>query len=404
MPPIAFPHFLKRADNTRAAHATLFAWSVALALLSAIPAQSQVKDTISLPDSIWAGDSVTWVRKVPYYCEGPAYERQTGYVYFTQQIGNSTPNWPVWRVLPGQDTGIVWYNTYQNNGLEFDSLGQLIAAQNGRLSRLTSSNNWPTAKVAGSGGPPDTTTILVSGNNGVTFNQANDLSIHSDGSIFFTALGSAVYYRSPAGVLYTATNSGATISGANGIERLPWEPNAVYVNASSSNVVYRYNIGNNGSLSGRTSFITSIPSPDGGTYDSAGNRYVASYGNGEIRVYNSAGSYLGRIALRKQSGIYDSVTSSGRVGRAGNADNAIFGGIDMKTLYMTGDGGLFSIRLKIPGKTKEIDPTSILARPIRKNQDGVGTLREPRDALGRSVDEALPGAKLRLISVPKQAD
>jgi sugar lactone lactonase YvrE len=367
---------------------------LALAILTAIPAAAQV-DSISLPDSIWGGDSVVWVRKVPYYCEGPAYDYVAGHVYFTQQIGNSTPNWPVWRIRPGYDTGSVWYNTYQNNGLEFDSLGQLIAAQNGRLSRLSRPSPMPVAKSAADEGPPDTATILLSGNNGVTFGQANDLTIHSDGSIFFTTLGSAVYYRSPQGVLYTATNSGATVSGANGIERIPGD-SALYVNATSSNAVYRYVIGANGSLSNRTTLISGVTQPDGGTYDSHGNRYVASYGNGEIRVYNNAGAYLGRIALRRQSGIYDSVTSSNRVGKAGNADNAVFGGYDMKTLYMTGDGGLFSIRLKIPGVNKQKFSSAIrTSRPSGSKAATAPSLSEPRDVRGRVLPDSWEGPVLK---------
>lgn len=365
-------------------------------------------DTIALPDSIWAGDSVQWVRKVPFYCEGPAYEVPSGYVYFTQQIGNSTPNWPVWRVKPGVDTGIVWYNSYQNNGLEFMKTGELISTQNGRLSRLTGPTLFPTlGKTAGNGGfPPDTATIVVSGNNGVTFNQANDLTIHSDGSIFFTSLASSVYYLSPERVLYTATNSGATISSANGIERLPWEPNMLYVNSATSNGnVYRYQIGTNGQLSNRVSFISGIATPDGGTYDSLGNRYVASYNNGEIRVYNAGGTYLGRIAMRRQSGIYDSVQSSGRIGRQGNASNAVFGGPDMKTLYITGDGGLFSIRLKIPGKNKQDWVTSIRAtNPKHRVNPGVDARNNVRDLRGRVVSPAWDGATLQVPGAVNTSD
>jgi sugar lactone lactonase YvrE len=354
-----------------------------LSLLSALPAAAQT-DSISLPESLWGGDSLTWVRKVPFYCEGPAWEPATGYVYFTQQIGNNAPNWPVWRIRPGSDTGSVWYNSYQNNGLAFDREGRLIAAQNGRLSRLTWPNIIP-VKNMGNGGPPDTATLVLSGTNGVTFGQANDLTIHSDGSIFFTALGSAVYYRDPQGQLFTATNSGATVNGANGIERLPSEPNALYVNATNGNSVYRYDIGANGSLSNRTTFISGITQPDGGTYDTLGNRYVASYGGGEVRVYDKTGVYLGRIALRRQSGIYDSVASSGRIGRQGNASNAVFGGADMKTLFITGDGGLFSLRLKVPGRHNQLVGSAI--HPGLKKAWRNGPAGALRDARGRALPE-----------------
>ena len=370
---------------------SLAAFLVGIVASSAL---AQTPNIIELPDSLWqAGDSVTWVRKVPYYCEGPAYETNTGYVYFTQQIGNSTPNWPVWRVRPGVDTGIVWYNTYQNNGLEFDRFDQLIAAQNGRLSRLT----FPFLPVAKGSlmGQLDTATILVSGNNGVTFNQANDLTIGKNGDIFFTALSNAIYYMSPAKVLYTATNTGATVAGANGIEWIPGDTASLYVNATNGNKVYKYTIGANGSLSNRTDFIGSITQPDGGTYDSHGNRYIASYGRGEIRVYNAKGDSIGRIALRVQSGIYDSVQSSGRVGVAGNADNAVFGGSDMKTLYITGDGGLFSIRLKVPGVSRY---SSSAVQPRLPGSGKQGSLEtQSRDVRGRLL---APEAKVPAVKAP----
>jgi gluconolactonase len=366
--------------------------------LASLSATAQTPNIIELPDSIWqAGDSVQWVRKVPFYCEGPAYDELTGHVYFTQQIANSVPHWPVWRIKPGADTGAVWYNTYQNNGLQFDKLGRLISAQNGRLSRLTRPS--PIAvKGNADGGPPDTATLVVSGNNSVTFNQANDLTIGKNGDIFFTALGNAVYYMNPAGMLYTATNSGATISQANGIERLESDTNSLYVNSSGGtggNTVYKFTIGANGSLSNKTAFISSVTSPDGGTYDSLGNRYVASYGLGEIRVYNATGTFLGRIAMRMQSGIYDSVTSSGRVGNNGNASNCVFGGPDMKTLYITGDGGLYSIRLKIPG-VRRTDPPSAV-RPGGLKVRSTQTATESRDVRGRLL---APETKLPAVKVP----
>ena len=367
--------------------------AVAFLIAATMSAPLAAPNIIDLPDSLWAGDSVTWVRKVPFYCEGPAYDETTGHVYFTQQIGNSTPNWPVWRVKPGVDTGIVWYNTYQNNGLEFDYQGRLIAAQNGRLSRLTGPS--PVTKGSGSGGSPDTATIVASGNNGVTFGQANDLSIGKKGDIFFTTLGSSIYYMNPLKVLYTATNTGATISGANGIEWLSSDTSSLYVNANSSNKVYKYTIGANGSLSNRTDFVASIPGPDGGTYDSHGNRYVASYSRGEIRVYSAKGDSIGRIALRVQSGIYDSVTSSGRVGNNGNADNCVFGGTDLKTLYITGDGGLFSIPLKIRGVARAEPPNALRPSVSKLDQDNKAT--EPRDVRGRLL---APETKVPAVRVP----
>jgi gluconolactonase len=347
----------------------------ALVVVFASPAAAQ--NVIQLPDSLYtAGDTVVWVKRVAAYCEGPAWEPATGYVYFDQQGANTAANWPIWRVKPGEDTGIVWVNAYQSNGLEFDKQGRLVAAQNGRLTRY-----FPNGTVD--------STLVTSGTNGVTFNQANDLSIGSNGAIYFTALGSAVYYLSPSRQLSTVTTN---ISQANGIEWLE-EEKAVYVNSTGSNVVYRFDIDSvTGALINRTTFATGVTQPDGGAVDVNGNRYVASYGAGEVRVYNRAGTYVGRIVLGNPPGTYNN-----RGGTAGNTSNAAFGGADMKTLYITGDGGLYSIRLKIAGRPPAQGPVSIRTLSIKPvGERAGGTLRDLR---GRLLPDAWRGPVLKLPPV-----
>jgi gluconolactonase len=327
-------------------------------LIIGIISLAAAQNIIQLPDSLRAAtDTVVWVKKIPAYCEGPVWEAATGYVYFDRQIGNNAPNWPIWRVKPGVDTGIIFVNTYQNNGLDFDPQGRLVSCQNGRISRYFAN------------GTLDSTLVTFS-----TSIQANDLSIGSNGAIYFTALSSSVYYLSPSRQLYTAATG---LSQANGIEWLQ-EENNVYVNETSGNRVRRFPIRPNDSLGPAASFITS-PNPDGGTVDSHGNRYIASYSQGEVRVFNARGDSIGRIALRVASGIYDSVTSSGRVGIQGNVDNCVFGGPDLKTLYITGDGGLYSIQLKIPGRVRY--PTPIVRYQLRPKKTSESDLF--RDLRGR---------------------
>lgn len=314
-------------------------------LVSLVSAQN----IIQLPDSLRAvTDTVKWVKKIPMYCEGPAWEPATGAVYFTEQFGGSVQNWPIWKVLPGNatDTGKIFVNTYQSNGLEFDPQGRLVACQNGRLSRYKSD------------GTLDSTLVTFT-----TPAQANDLSIGVNGAIYFTGLGSAVYYLNPSRQMSTVTTN---ISSANGIEWMESE-NMVYVNSTSGNAVYKFPIGANGTLGTRANYVTS-PGPDGGTYDSHGNRYIASYSQGEVRVFNARGDSIGRIALRVATGTYDN-----RAGNQGNVDNCVFGGADLKTLYITGDGGLFSIQLKIAGLPK-YGTTAIKnyrLQPLKKTDAGI---------------------------------
>ena len=355
--------------------------AILVAIVAAIPAAAQV-DSISLPDSIWAGDSVTWVRKVPNYCEGPAYEKATGAVYFTVQTA-SKPNWPIYRTIPGVDTGGAWYNVKQNNGLAFDPQGRLVACQNGQLSRILHDS------TSGQGVLDSVLTTFTS------TTQSNDLYIGRAGDIYFSGYNDGkVYYLNTQRVLSTVATG---VTSSNGIEWLQdLDSNAVYVNGSGSSIVYRYQRDSvTGALSNRTNFITGIQA-DGGTFDSHGNRYVASYGTGEIRVYNMAGTQLGRIALRKQSGIYDSVNSQGRTGKQGNSDNCVFGGSDMKTLFITGDGGLFSLRLKIPGVPAG-QPTAIRRSLYSRKNSDVNESPDSRDVLGRKLSDSWEGPVLKSL-------
>jgi gluconolactonase len=353
-------------------------WPLFIGVVSLAPAQN----IIQLPDSIRAAtDTVVWVKKIPAYCEGPVWEAATGYVYFDRQIGNNAPNWPIWRVKPGVDTGIIFVSTEQNNGLDFDPQGRLIACQKGRISRYFSN------------GTLDSTLVISPASGATLFNQANDLSIGSNGAIYFTDLNTKVFYLSPTRVLSVAATG---LSQANGIEWLQ-EENNVYVNETSGNRVRRFPIRPNDSLGPAASFITS-PNPDGGTVDSHGNRYIASYSQGEVRVFNARGDSIGRIALRVASGIYDSVSSAGRVGIQGNVDNCVFGGPDLKTLYITGDGGLYSIQLKIPGRVRY--PTPIVRYQLRpKKQNGPDLFRDLRGRWLGNQSGKMPEAIFRLPPV-----
>jgi gluconolactonase len=353
-----------------------------LATLIATPVATRAQHVIALPDSLYqAGDTITWVKRVAAYCEGPAWEPATGAVYFTQQGTNQQANWPIHRVKPGVDTGIVWYNAFQSNGIEFDKQGRLVVAQNGRVTRLRQA-------TVGDSGVVDSV-LAATGTNGVTFSQANDLSIGSNGAIYFTDLNSRVFYLSPSRQLSTATTN---ISQANGIEWFE-EEKAVYVNSTQGGV-YRFSIDSlTGALTNRTTFIsaTAMPGSDGACVDNRGNRYVASYSQGQVRVFNTNGDSIGRITLANPPGTFNN-----RAGAAGNTSNCAFGGADLKTLFITGDGGLYSLRVKIAGRPPAQGPVSLRPFAIQPaNKNAVGVLRGPRDVLGRVISHAWSGLMLK---------
>lgn len=297
-------------------------------LVAAPAAIAQHSAVITLPDSILEpGTQVVWTKKVPRYCEGPATDGNI--VYFTEQHADSDPNWPIWKMDLGNpsDTGSRWVAAGQNNGLFVDAEGRVYAAENGKVVRFKKDGSLDATLAAG-------------GTDGVSFKKANDLSVGKNGALYFTDLGGSVYYADPAGRLKVAATG---LKGANGVEWIE-EQNAVYVLEVSASQISKYDAGPGGALTLDGKFAT-LATPDGCDLDIDGNFYVGSYGEGAVHVINANGKDVGKIAFKMEAGQYDA-----HPGDVGNICNCHFGGPGNKTLFCTGDGGLYSIRLKIPGR------------------------------------------------------
>ncbi len=285
----------------------------------------------NLPDSLMeAGTKVVWVKKLPFYCEGPAVDKD-GVLFFDQQMDNNNQDWPIWKINPAvpTDTGSVFLRaSSQANGINFDKDWRMVVCQNQQITRFES------------GGA---TTILAQSGDGANFGQANDMSIGSSGAMYFTDLGSNVYYVDGTGKIKVVYSQA---SRANGIEWIE-EKNQLNLNQTGgpnqTGDVTRFQTAADGSISNPTS-LAKVNGPDGGCMDEHGNLYIASYSDGAIRVFNAAGTKLGDITMTA-TGVYDA-----RPGKQGNTDNCTFGGPDNKTLYFTGDGGAYSLRVKVAGR------------------------------------------------------
>jgi gluconolactonase len=351
------------------------------ALVAASAACAQT--VINLPDSLYnPGDTVAWVRRVTAYCEGPAWNPATGEVTFSQigSPGSATnrPDWPLWKIKPGQDTGVIFYNKGQSNGQMLDPSGRLAVIQRAHVIRFN-----PDGKVD---------TVIASGANGVSFDAnnntdggaGNDLSFASSGAFYFTNLASGIFHVNAAGQLsqvYSASSS------ANGIDWIE-EQGRLYVHEGSN--IQRFDVQPDGSLTNRTVWASqSGMGADGGCVDSRGNHWVGDYSNGLVRVFNAAGQSIGTITMRSVSGAYNA-----RSGNAGNADNCAFGGEDLKTLYITGDGGLYSLRVKIPGRA---DPKATALRAPAPKAAGSAETAENRDVRGRLL---APAEKIPSLKIP----
>lgn len=178
---------------------------------------------------------------------------------------------------------------------------------------------------------------------GAAFNSPNDVAIRSDGVVYFTdpdfqrgARADAMKGRTSVfwvsgGVVSLLDD---TLREPNGIALSP-DGATLYVGAYGENKIYSYPLRADGSTGARTQFA-SIGGPDGATIDCAGNVYWASGRDGLVHVFTPDGRQLG------------TVSSSG----AGTT-NVAFGGADRQTLFITsgrtGDSGLYSVRLGVPG-------------------------------------------------------
>jgi gluconolactonase len=184
------------------------------------------------------------------------------------------------------------------------------------------------------------TTLLDTDSNGKHFNSPNDLTVRSDGTIYFTdpdyQLGSSRTSETGIKGVYRVTPSrqvilvDGTFGEPNGVALSPDET-VLYVSDFSANAIRRFTVAADGSTSGRQNFAT-VTSPDGVAVDCAGNLYWASNTSaGAVRVFSPSGTQLGTISV--PSGV----------------SNVAFGGSDRKTLYITAGRGLYSLALNVPG-------------------------------------------------------
>lgn len=173
---------------------------------------------------------------------------------------------------------------------------------------------------------------------GNVFNSPNDLVFTKTGVIYFT---DPAYQKSaaPGGQeltrVYRVENGEVTlvddtISNPNGITLSPDEK-TLYVSGGGENGFLRaYNIVNNKPDAGKN-LVSPVVVPDGMTVDCQGNIYFTEHTQKRIRVVTSTGEPLAVIHVDA------------------NVTNVVFGGEDLKTLYITGAETLWSVPLDVAG-------------------------------------------------------
>ena len=213
-----------------------------------------------------------------------------------------------------------------SNGLATNDAGELFGAlhKDGSISKLS---------LTGGAATPIATMFM-----GARFDSPNDLTIHKNGTIYF----SDPDWQAPAQKPQAATRAYRVPPGGmpQAIDVLS-QPNGMTLNKDQTllyiggNQLKKYPVMPDGSLGAGSDFVAG-GSADGMVIDCADDLYTAAGATGVV-VYSPAAAKLGTI----------------KVG-LGEVTNVAFGGADHKTLYISGQGtgmqkGLFKAEMNVPG-------------------------------------------------------
>ncbi|OAI42773.1 hypothetical protein AYO38_02930 [bacterium SCGC AG-212-C10] len=272
------------------------------------------------------------------FTEGPVWVRSDNALLFSDIPGNTMHRW-----RPGAAEAEVYRRpSGWSNGLTLDAGGNIVACEHGgrRVSR-------------GAYTSPTATTALASNWQGTTLNSPNDLVVHSSGAIFFTdpAYGvdsgrsprfgaegqkqdldfQGVYRIDTDGSLHLVVAEGFTQP--NGLAFSPDE-SLLYIGDSHERLIWRYDVGADLSLSGRTLFLDQKAdarrgAPDGMKVDTEGRLWTT--GAGGVSVHSAAGEYLGVFEMDE------------------HAANIAFGGENFSTLYLCAATSVYSVETAVTG-------------------------------------------------------
>ncbi|MBS3774088.1 MAG: SMP-30/gluconolactonase/LRE family protein [Bacteroidales bacterium] len=294
---------------------TLIKTSIAIAsflLLQAgmAPAQQMTQENAE-PEKITSGYQFT---------EGPVWH-PSGYLLFSDIPANTIYKW-----TPGSDAETYLSPSGHSNGLTFDHQGRLVLVRHdGALTRYTKNKGIET---------------LADSYNGKRLNSPNDLTIHSDGSIYFTDPPFGVSEEDKElkihGVYRYSEAKGLQLLSddfdlPNGIALSPDETQ-LYVNDSRHNHIRVFDIARDGKIENGRLFATmesdAQGSADGMKVDGDGNVY--STGPGGLWIFSPEGKLLQQVKTPRLT-------------------NLAWGGKDKKTLFMTAPEALYKLEMTTRG-------------------------------------------------------
>jgi gluconolactonase len=288
----------------------------------------------SLPAcSLFAGEA--WPAKAERivegrrFTEGPTWHPD-GYLLFSDIPANRIYRWE-----EGKPLAVFREPSHNSNGLAIDPKGRLIACEHGarRVSRTEADGSI---------------TVLAERYQGKRLNSPNDLTLHSDGSIYFTdppyglrgqksELGfQGVYRIAPDGALQLLVKD---MHRPNGIALSPDEKH-LYIGDSAKKILNVHEVKADGTV-GPGRLLADLGKEvgtrviDGIAMDVQGNIYATC--TAAVTVVSPKGKVLAQIACPTPK-------------RKINATNCCFGGAERKTLFITAGPNVFRAAAPIPGR------------------------------------------------------
>ena len=314
-----------------------------LALAPLAPVVSAQSDPIVEP-----GATLTVLSAKGEGGEGPAWDPDLGVL--------TSGNGHIHQLTP-DGMSRVWRKDAGTNGLLFDRQGRLVACEPVRR-RVTRTDR------------DGTVTVLTDAFGGRKYNQPNDLTIDSKGRIYFSdpryggrddmqqrdeqgRTVEGVYRIDPDGsvhrvigreverangvlvsaddrFLYVADNNNDAVGGARKLWRFDLRPDGT-VDPASQKLLHDWGTGRG---------------PDGVKQDEKGRLYVAAGLNKPNPPAEPAADVPGGVYVLDPDGKLLTVI---RV-PTDEVTNCAFGGADRRTLYITGGGTLYSVRVTTPGR------------------------------------------------------
>ena len=261
------------------------------------------------------------------FTEGPLWHPD-GFYYFVDIRKNN-----LHRITPGKAPELLRADTNESNGTTFDLQGRLVICEGGNR-RVTRWAQGGTTQVD----------VVMDKWQGKRLNRPNDVVCKSDGSLYFTDPGYRVPFEQRemqhAGI-YRVKPDGSTSMVAdfeypNGLAFSPDERRLYVANTRWAQYIHLIELDSAGNMVRRRIFAE-MPSdgdkngvPDGMKVDVEGRVYCT--GPDGTWVFTPEGALLGIIRTPEYPA------------------NVAFGGPDLKTLFLTANTSVYTLRMKVPGQ------------------------------------------------------